>query len=132
MFEAFDEEIVVVNLDSGNYYSLSASGPHIWVDLANGFSLDEVVDRLGRRYAGERDVMSTTVRALITQLVDADLLVEATDVASPGDGMATVPESDAPFQAPVVENYTDMQDLLLLDPIHDVDDAGWPAAKPKT
>jgi hypothetical protein len=25
--------------------------------------------------------------------------------------------------------YEDMQDLLLLDPIHDVDETGWPARK---
>jgi hypothetical protein len=32
--------------------------------------------------------------------------------------------------APVLEKYTDMQELLLLDPIHDVEEAGWPKARP--
>jgi hypothetical protein len=27
---------------------------------------------------------------------------------------------------PVLNKYTDMQDLLLLDPIHEVDERGWP------
>jgi len=26
----------------------------------------------------------------------------------------------------VVEKYTDMQDLVLLDPVHEVDERGWP------
>jgi hypothetical protein len=26
--------------------------------------------------------------------------------------------------------YTDMQSLLLLDPVHDVDSQGWPILKP--
>jgi hypothetical protein len=30
------------------------------------------------------------------------------------------------FEAPVLQKYTDMQDLLLLDPIHDTDETGWP------
>jgi hypothetical protein len=35
------------------------------------------------------------------------------------------------FTQPVLEVYTDMQDLLLLDPIHEVDEeAGWPSPKP--
>jgi len=35
------------------------------------------------------------------------------------------------FAPPVLEVYTDMQDLLLLDPIHDVDETvGWPSPKP--
>ena len=36
-----------------------------------------------------------------------------------------------PLAAPVLNKYSDMQDLLLLDPIHDVDEeAGWPTNKP--
>jgi hypothetical protein len=27
---------------------------------------------------------------------------------------------------PKLEKYTDMEDLLLLDPIHDVQEVGWP------
>jgi hypothetical protein len=30
------------------------------------------------------------------------------------------------FEPPTFETYTDMQYFLLLDPIHDVDAAGWP------
>ncbi len=43
--------------------------------------------------------------------------------------LAPISAGDRPaFEAPVLESYSDMQDLLLLDPIHDVDDAGWPVA----
>jgi len=34
------------------------------------------------------------------------------------------------FNAPVLNKYTDMQDLLILDPIHEVDATGWPSTKP--
>jgi hypothetical protein len=34
------------------------------------------------------------------------------------------------WSSPVLSIYDDMQDLLLLDPIHDVDESGWPAIKP--
>jgi hypothetical protein len=30
---------------------------------------------------------------------------------------------------PRLVRHTDMEDLILLDPIHDVDDAGWPTRK---
>jgi hypothetical protein len=33
------------------------------------------------------------------------------------------------FQAPRFEKHTDMQDLILLDPVHEVADTGWPHAK---
>ena len=31
-----------------------------------------------------------------------------------------------PFEPPRLERYTDMKDYFLLDPIHEVDSAGWP------
>jgi hypothetical protein len=34
--------------------------------------------------------------------------------------------SGGSWAEPVLDKYTDMQELLLLDPIHEVDDAGWP------
>ena len=40
----------------------------------------------------------------------------------PSDGLR------APFVAPELKRYADMQDLLLLDPVHDVDEKGWPNA----
>ena len=36
----------------------------------------------------------------------------------------------AKFEKPVLQKYSDMQDLLLLDPIHEVDEMGWPNALP--
>ena len=34
-----------------------------------------------------------------------------------------------PFVPPTLEKYTDMQDLVLLDPVHEVDERGWPHAQ---
>jgi len=30
-----------------------------------------------------------------------------------------------------LQKYTDMEELLQLDPIHEVDKFGWPSAKPR-
>ena len=48
--------------------------------------------------------------------------------ATSRDGL---PPLGAAWTAPVLEVFTDMEDLLLLDPIHDVSEAvGWPMQKP--
>jgi len=36
---------------------------------------------------------------------------------------------NARFQPPTLNKYTDMRDMLLLDPIHDVGESGWPVPK---
>jgi hypothetical protein len=35
-----------------------------------------------------------------------------------------------PYTKPVLNKYTDMQQLLLADPLHEVQEAGWPHTKP--
>jgi len=49
IFETFDEEIVAVSLDTGNYYSLSKTGSTICMDIAERFSSEEIVDRCSIR-----------------------------------------------------------------------------------
>jgi hypothetical protein len=42
-------------------------------------------------------------------------------------GPSKVAAATETMQPPVLEPFGDMQDLLLLDPVHEVDeDAGWP------
>ena len=45
-------------------------------------------------------------------------------------GPVDEPVGRTPFVDPALEKYTDMQDFLLVDPIHEVSDAGWPHTQP--
>jgi hypothetical protein len=126
VFEAFDEEIVVVNLDSGNYYSVRGGGPVIWMALAAGASEAEVATALAGRPGTIGQDLETVVAAFANELAAAELLVRDDGRTSDDTGFL---HGDAPFQLPVIESYHDMQDLLMLDPIHDVDTAGWPITK---
>src|SRR5579863_5210197 len=129
VFEAFDEEIVAVNLDSGNYYSISRSGPKIWMDIADGFSSEEIADRLQTCYIGEQHTIASEVGAFINRLVAEKLIVETFESPNGRAPANALVVDKTLFEAPVIEDYSDMQDLLMLDPIHDVDPAGWPVAK---
>jgi len=49
--------------------------------------------------------------------------LDPTDATALGDRLE--------FSAPRLDKYTDMQQLLLIDPIHEVsDEQGWPKVKP--
>ena len=60
-----------------------------------------------------------------------------TGVACSGDeaminqgSQVNINTSQDDFTNPVLEKFTDMAELLLLDPIHEVDDSGWPNKPP--
>ena len=128
--EVFEDEVVIVNLDSGDYYSLSDAGVAFWNCLLAGWSVGETLGALMSRYAGEQSAIESAVRALITELVRAELIIPgSSDQASPPAGNPTDAGDRPPFVPPVLNRYSDMRDLLLIDPIHEVDETGWPRVK---
>jgi Coenzyme PQQ synthesis protein D (PqqD) len=132
--ETIEGEAVIVNLVSGNYYSLDKVGAEIWGKIENGKSLDEILGLILKVYRGDPAAIETSVKSLIDELAKEGLIVPdaPTDAGSPQSPSLSTVEMRAleEFEAPVLKKYSDMQDLLLLDPIHEVDEGGWPNAKP--
>jgi hypothetical protein len=123
VFEAFDDETVLVNLDSGSYYSLRASGPKVWTALAAGVRPSDLAGAIASAAGLPAQTVLAQLEDLVAALTEAKLVVAADKTDAPAA------EWSGGYETPVLETYTDMQDLLLLDPVHDVDQAGWPKAK---
>lgn len=131
--DIIDGEVVIINLDNGNYYSLDGAGADIWQGITEGCSLREITGRLLSHYAGDPQTIEAAVRGLAAEL-EMEALVVVSEAPSTLPSQRTPPdvktaERRSAFHAPTLSRYVDMQDLLLLDPIHDVDEAGWPHAK---
>jgi hypothetical protein len=128
--ETIDGEVILIQLEQGNYYSLSGSGPVIWELLCAGLTSEEILDSLAPN--GARVDVERQVDTLIRDLLQEELIVPAGD--EPVARSASTPAANGAgktFSEPKLEKYSDMQDYLLIDPIHDVTETGWPAAKPK-
>lgn len=123
--EAVDGEVIAIDLANGSYYSLAGSGPAIWELLAHGVSEAEIGAALAERFeAGEAEI-GAAVSALLAQLRENGLIVSEAGAAS--EPPAPIgPDEKSQFEAPRLERYNDMKDYFLLDPIHEVDTAGWP------
>lgn len=128
-----DQEAAIINLKSGNYYSLDPVGAHIWSKIESGLSVGEILEQVTSHYEGSPVEMINEVNKFIEALCSEQLIL-ATDAA--GDPPSPVVKVDRngdtvkpAFRPPLLERYNDMQELLLLDPIHEVDDTGWPNRK---
>ena len=130
--ETIDGEAVLINLDSGNYYSLVEAGSLIWALVDRGASASEVHDLLQQTYQGNATEIDRGVQELLTQLQQENLIVPVDGAAADlSDVMPSTNGHEKPsFNAPLLNKFSDMQELLLLDPIHDVDEAGWPKPVP--
>jgi hypothetical protein len=128
--EKIDGEILIVNLSTGFYYSLLHAAVDVWESAVSGGDRRQVAAAMLERFEGDESSIAGPVDTVLGQLLDENLLVDDPSVsqtdASPSDGKQ-------PFKAPVFEKYDDMQDLILLDPVHEVDpEQGWPRAKDDT
>ena len=116
--EAFDGEAVLVHMGTGCYYSLNGPATAIWALLQDGRSPGTIAASLGWE--------PSSVGAFVERL-RAEVLIETTEAdAGPADVVAPPPGEE-----PVLQRFSDMQDLLMLDPIHDIDldGDGWPVTR---
>jgi hypothetical protein len=71
-----DDEMVLLNLDSGEYFGLNDTGTRVWELLADGRDRDEVVDCLTEEFEVAAEVASSHVATLCDELLRAGLLAE--------------------------------------------------------
>lgn len=127
--EVIEGEAVILNLDSGNYYSMEGSGAIIWELLSQGLSITEVSNWLAQTFKTNSEQMINTVTGLVEELNSEGLItLISQDEASPAIPNLESLAVDNIFVEPKLCKYSDLQDLLILDPIHDVTDSGWPKA----
>ncbi|HET6515027.1 MAG TPA: PqqD family protein [Thermodesulfovibrionales bacterium] len=133
--ETIDGETVLVHLDSGNYYSLDGAGADIWGLINRSFDLNGIIEWIAGRYRADRGEIEEALNRLMSELQREDLIVTdeggGSEEALGRAGCEAASHREGPeiFVHPVLHKYTDMQDLLLLDPIHDVDETGWPSSR---
>jgi Coenzyme PQQ synthesis protein D (PqqD) len=136
--ETIDGETILIHLGSGTYYSLDGVAAEAWGMLISGVSDSELLGIIEARYEAEAGQVRESVGSLVDEMLQEGLLIPA-PAAAPSAPTAVAPATavpvegsrpGGPFVAPVLHKYTDMQEFMLVDPIHDVDaEAGWPHVK---
>lgn len=115
--EEFDGDLVVLNLLSGQYCGMNPIGALIWTALLQGTPSAQIAAAHAQPKA---------VEAYVQRLVDLVLLAP-TDTQGPDLSDDQKADIAALTDAPIIDVYDDLSDLLIADPIHDVDEeAGWP------
>jgi hypothetical protein len=121
--QEFDDEVLLANFATGVYYSLTGSAAAIWLGLKSGATVEEIAAAFPVSEAQNNMPMAEVVRSFIEKLLAEKIIV-------PCDGVPDVqpwhPQFGPSFSLPVLDRFDDLRDLLLLDPVHDVSQAGWP------
>ena len=118
IYEVIQSEAVVMNLEAGIYFSFNEEATKLWEEIISGRMTDsEIFD-----YAGPQN------RDFIDFLLDQELIFR-----EPAPNHSAYEEKEPMNQNQVAqwETFSDLQDLLLLDPVHDIalNESGWPQSR---
>lgn len=125
-FDIADGQAVVINFVTGMYYGTSTLGSAVLEKIVNGAPVEKVLAALSSADGCPAD-MGDKLDGFIKALLDKEILV-------PGDTDSQDVSFDKSAFADgfelTLDEFAEVQDLLLADPIHDVDvEEGWPVKK---
>lgn len=124
--EALDGELILVHFESGCYYSVRGIGADICQLLTAGWSLEHVCERAAHHFGKKRNAVEAEMQSFVKGLVAEQLLVAN---SAPQVAPSVVTFASREYGSPSFEKFDDMADQLLLDPIHEIDETGWPAQR---
>lgn len=119
-----DGEVIAVNFATGAYFSMQRTAAEIWKMIAAGACKDTIGNRY-RAAGADAGTVRNEIDDFLTQLIDAGLIQPAEEDAADAADFSGA-SSDAGYATPQLEKFEDMAELIMLDPVHDVSDAGWP------
>ena len=127
-FDVSENHAIIIDSGTGSYYLLNVLASKVFLYLTRGASPDELTATLSRVSGCPEDIRKR-IENFCEQLVSEDIL--HTDQSEEFSG-----ETDAGdfwFSEGTdlrMDKFDDMADLIVADPIHDVDAAyGWPVLK---
>jgi hypothetical protein len=128
--EIVDGEAIIVDLTAGTYFSSEGTGAVIWDGIVCGFEAAQIKERVRQAFSVDPAELNGDFENFVASLL-ANRLVDVgykAALSSAGWNMPMLTDGRR-YDPPVLNRYDDLQDLELLDPIHDVVETGWPNRK---
>ena len=101
------------------------------IEGSGGVAAEDLVDAFEHHYGQPREQVESALTPFLEEVEAEGLVVRSDGVEASGATVRVAANgTDPSFEPPVVEKFTDMQDLVLLDPVHEVQEMGWPLARP--
>jgi hypothetical protein len=126
--ESLGNETVIINLETGTYHNLNSNAAQIWQNLQQPIATETLLKAINVENKDFAQTINQAVLDFLAQLLGQGLI----RVSAMEPIVHSCPAIVLNDSVLVCETFTDMQDLLGLDPIHDADPStGWPH-QPKT
>lgn len=126
--ERIEGELIIISMDSGKYFSASGPAADILFLIDAGKNLIEIQQELETLFNNKIDkseietIIEFSLKENLLELLTDDIAHSKSEL--PEDYMRTT------WVTPNIVEFSDLQDLILVDPVHDASLKGWPVENP--
>ncbi|WP_314961999.1 PqqD family protein [Bradyrhizobium cosmicum] len=129
--QQFDSEVVLANYQNGVYYNLDGSAAQVWLGLRANRTVEEIASALAAASGSDAASITQQVQAFVDSMLAEGLIAEGAGDARVETSMETwAPVLSGAFAAPEFQRFDNLRELLLMDPVHDAGEEGWPLREP--
>lgn len=126
-FDIADGQAVVINFLSGIYYGTTALGSVVLERLVNGKAPEKIAGAV-KALPGCPEDFDSRLSDFVAKLQEKEILLDGE--TSPGGDEDIGDAALVDGFALTLDEFSEVQDLILADPVHDVDvEQGWPIFK---
>lgn len=124
--EVIDGEVMIIDLVSGIYFNLTGISAATWPLLVGGVPLHAIAASVSGSCEPKVDAaaIARDLAVFVDRLVAEDIVRELSPATTPA--AAVPPLDNATYTGFAINRYDDMRALLVVDPVHEVGDFGWP------
>ncbi len=121
--ERLNGDVIAVNLKTGAYFTLSGPAADVWTAFTSGAPTPACLEALDEAYS--ITVPREQIEGLLAECEEHGLIAVVAATSGRAPGLPNDYERMS-WTRPVLEVFDDLQDLILVDPIHDTSTLGWP------
>ena len=126
-YDYADGQAVVINYQTGMYYGMGLLASAILDRIIAGKNVDEIITAVKTLPQCPPDI-AERVHSFVKELQEKEIIVDGPAASGGAEPLANEVAEDG-FDLKL-DMFAEMADLLLADPVHDVDlQAGWPKLK---
>lgn len=74
-YRIIDNQAVILNLKTGNYYSLNETGTFIWELLNKGINRQDLIDRVIEEFGVDKKIAIRDVKFLLKDLISEKIVI---------------------------------------------------------
>jgi hypothetical protein len=124
VLERLGNEIVIISFNSGRYFSAKGLATDILLLIENKVPAAKWEMKLNNYYSSEV-LDKKKIRKFLETLIDNNLCIGIEELKESNYELPIDFQREQ-FDEPIIKIYDDLQDIIMVDPIHDTSLEGWP------